>query len=119
MSPRLLMACLLAILIGCGKHPASAPSAAQPTGDGVVPNIEPSATKAQVDAAANAADEAQIAAVLNELTQAVRKCAVERRQAPKNLEELVANGYLSRVPPAPTGKKFAIDKNLQVYLANR
>ena len=103
MSPRLFMACLLASSAGCGKHPASSPVT----------------TKPQSDAVAVAADEAQIAAVLMELTQAVRKCAVEQRRAPKNLEELVANGYLSRVPPAPAGKKYAIDKNLQVYLANQ
>jgi hypothetical protein len=118
MSPRLLMACLLATLMGCSKQPASSPSPAQPTADGVVPKMESSAAK-PVDATATAADEAQIVAVLNELTQAVRKCAVEQRRAPKNLEDLVANGYLSRVPPAPAGKKYTIDKNLQVYLANQ
>jgi hypothetical protein len=104
MSARLLMACLLAALMGCGKQQASSSS---------------SAAKPEVDAAATTADEAQIAAVLNELTQAVRKCAVEQRRAPKNLEDLVANGYLGRVPPAPAGKKYAIGKNLQVYLANQ
>ncbi len=111
------MACLLAILMGCGKQPASSPSLALPTAEGVVPKVESSAAKPKN--AEPATDEVQIAAMLNDLTQAVRKCAVEQRRAPKNLEELVANGYLSRVPPAPTGKKFAIDKNLQVYLANR
>ena len=113
------MACLLAALMGCGKQQASSSSAAQPTTDRVVPKVESSAAKPQVDALATTADAVQIAAVLNELTQAVRKCAVEQRRAPKNLEELVANGYLSSIPPAPAGKKFAIDKNLQVYLANQ
>jgi hypothetical protein len=119
MSPRLIMACLLATLVGCGQQKASSPSSAQPTADGVVPKTELSVAKPQVDATEAASNEAQIAAVLNELTQAVRKCAVEQRRAPKNLEELVANGYLSRVPPAPAGKKYAIDKNLHVYLTNQ
>ncbi|PYI84468.1 MAG: hypothetical protein DME26_13230 [Verrucomicrobia bacterium] len=73
--------------------------------------VDPLATSA-------GAEEAQIAAVLNELTQAVRKYGVEQRRVPKTLEELVAKGYLSRVPEAPAGKKFAINKDLQVYLAN-
>ena len=119
MSPRLLIACLLVTLMGCGKQPASSPSGAQPKTDGAVPNVGLSPAKSQVDAAAIASDRAQIAAVLNELTQAVRKCAVEQRRAPKNLEELVAGGYLSRIPPAPAGKKYMINKNLQVYLANQ
>ncbi|MBM3840040.1 MAG: hypothetical protein FJ398_19155 [Verrucomicrobia bacterium] len=64
-------------------------------------------------------NEAQIAAALNELTQGVRKYSVEQRRVPKNLEEVLASGYLSRIPQAPSGKRFAIDKNLQVYLANQ
>ena len=59
-----------------------------------------------------------MASVLAELTQAVRKYAAEQRRAPTTLEELVPGGYLSRVPEAPTGKHFAIDKKLQVYLTN-
>ena len=119
MLPRLLMACLLTTLVGCGQQKSAPPTPVQPSADGAVSEREPSVARPEVDTAARAADEAQIAAVLNELTQAVRKCAVEQRRAPKNLEDLVANGYLSSVPPAPAGKKYAIDKNLKVYLANR
>jgi hypothetical protein len=103
MPGRLLTACLLSLLIGCGKPPATAPSAAA----------------SQTNAPATAAtDEAQLAAVLGELTQAVRKFGVEQRRAPKTLEEVAAAGYLSRIPEAPSGKKFAISKELQVYLTN-
>jgi hypothetical protein len=65
-----------------------------------------------------ASDEARTASLLGELTQAVRKYGVEKRRVPKTLEELVASGYLSQIPQAPAGKKFAINKNLQVYLAD-
>jgi hypothetical protein len=58
-----------------------------------------------------------LAALLGELTQAVRKYAVEQRRAPKALDELVAAGYLSQLPQPPAGKRFAISKTLQVYLA--
>ena len=64
-------------------------------------------------------DQSQTEALLKELTQAVRKFSVEQRRVPKNLEELVANGYLPGVPSAPAGKQFAIDKSLQVTLVKR
>ena len=88
------MVLLMLFLVGCGK--SSPPSAS--TG---------------------AADRARIDLALNELTQAVRKYAVEQRRAPLTLDELVTNGYLAAIPSTPAGKKFAINKNLQVYLANR
>ncbi len=88
------MVLLMLFLVGCGK---SAP----PT------------------ASTGAADQAQIDLALNELTQAVRKYAVEQRRAPGTLDELVTNRYLPAIPSAPVGKKFAINKNLQVYLVNQ
>ena len=94
MAARVLMVLLMLFLVGCGK---SAP---------------PSAST-------RAADQAKIDLTLNELTQAVRKYAVEQRRAPLALDELMTNGYLAAIPSAPEGKKFAINKNLQVYLANR
>lgn len=58
-------------------------------------------------------------AVLADLTQAVRKYAAEQQRAPASLEEVAGKGYLTRMPEAPPGKKFAIDKRLQVQLVNR
>ena len=95
MVARVLTALLMLLLVGCGK---SSPPASASTG---------------------VMDQAQIDSALNELTQAVRKCAVEQRRAPASLDELVTNGYLPAIPSAPAGKKFAINKNLQVYLANQ
>jgi hypothetical protein len=54
--------------------------------------------------------------VLAALTQAVRKFGLEQRRVPKNLEEVAVAGYLTAVPPAPPGKRFAIDKQMQVTL---
>jgi hypothetical protein len=98
----LVWGCLLALVPACGKSKSGA---------------SPGAPSAAGVAAAPSAD--QVAATIAELTQAVRKFAVEQRQAPKSLDELVAKGYLDRIPAAPKGKEFAIDKNLQVRLANR
>ena len=77
------------------------------------------AVGADTTPASPAANEVQIAAILGQLTQAVRQYSVEQRRVPKSLDELVTGGYLARLPQAPTGKKFAIDKNLQVYLAKQ
>ena len=94
--------CLLVWVPACGKSNSGASSGTSSAAD---------------TAAAPSAD--QVAATIAELTQAVRKFAVEQRQAPQTMDELVAKGYLERIPAAPPGKKFTIDKNLQVRLANR
>src|SRR5262245_50142858 len=117
MRPRLLMVCLLATWIGCGKRTEPSPASAEnPAATVASPAIQPP-TLPSLNA--TALDESQTAALLKELTQAVRKFSVEQRRVPKNLEELVANSYLIGVPPAPAGKRFAIDKNLQVTLVSR
>jgi len=79
-----------------------------------------SETPAPADTQSSSApsNDAQVAALLGELTQTVRRYAAERRQAPKDLQELVTAGYLPALPQAPPGKRFAVNKNLQVYLAN-
>lgn len=94
MVARVVMALLMLLLAGCGK---SSPA----------------------PASTGAAEQAQTDVELQQLTQAVRKYAVEQRRAPATLNELVTNGYLAKIPSPPAGKKFAIDKNLQVYLANQ
>ena len=116
---RFLIACLLALWVGCGKQPAPAPSASEPKADAAAPAAEPLATAARTEATTEASDDAQMAVILGELTQVVRKYSVERRSVPKNLEELVANGYLTRAPEAPAGKKFVISKDLSVQLVKR
>jgi competence protein ComGC len=63
-------------------------------------------------------DPAQLASLLAELTQAVRKYGVDKQRVPKSLDELVAAGYLSQAPVAPAGKRFAISKTLQVELVD-
>src|SRR6266850_5412705 len=113
MPVRVLIACLIASWVGCGKQPASAPSPAEPTAGNAARPADPSAAVTRTNSSVEAPDDAALAAVLGELTQVVRKFSVENRRVPKNLEELVANGYLTRVPQAPAGKKFAISKDLQ------
>jgi hypothetical protein len=116
-----LLICLLAAWVGCGKTPPATPPSPTPTAAPAEATAEPPGSSPEQNAAKPAppTDEAQIAAVLGELTQAVRRYAVEQRRAPKTLDELVAQGYLDRVPEAPAGKRFAIGNKLEVYLADK
>jgi hypothetical protein len=98
----LILSCAVLLLyLGCGKG-SSPPSAA------------PTATNAGTSPVA---PEADLTNTLAELTQALRKFSVEKRQVPASLNELVAAGYIQNLPPLPPGKAFAIDpKNLQVIV---
>jgi competence protein ComGC len=66
-----------------------------------------------------AAAQTQIEATLAELTQTVRKYAMEQQKAPKDLQELVDKGYLKQVPQPPAAKKFVLTKKLEVQLADQ
>ena len=119
MPARFLVICLAALWVGCGKQPASSPYPAEPKTDPAGHPADAPAAATQTEPSARAPDDAQMAAILDELTQAVRKYSVERQIVPKNLEELVAKGYLTHVPQAPAGKKFVISKELQVQLLKK
>lgn len=106
--------CLLPILASCSKDqeaPADEPSvspAAQPK-----PGTAP--TPAVPDGPAIA--EADVSAVLEEMTQALRKFSFEKKRLPTSIDELVTAGYLGAKPTAPGSKRFAIDpKEARVVL---
>jgi hypothetical protein len=105
MLSRVAAVCLIA-LAGCGKETNPAPPPA------------PKSNASAPDAQSAPAEEARVAAALQVLTQAVRRYGVEQRRAPTSLDELVSNGYLDGIPQPPAGKKFAINKNLQVYVTS-
>jgi hypothetical protein len=102
------------MLTACAKKSEPASTEAPPlsaSSANAAPQFSPNAT-AVIDTTAAEATAA-------ELTQVVRKYAAEKQRAPKSLDEIVAAGYLPSLPTAPDGKTFAIDKNLQVHLANK
>lgn len=68
------------------------------------------------DGSAGSLSEADLATILEMLTQAVRRYGVEQQRVPANLEELVDRGYLTRVPAAPRGRRYVIDRQLRVQL---
>ena len=93
-------------LLGCSDHtnPAN-PSPAVPAG---------APAPAAPGETAKATD---IGATLATLTQAVRKYAIEHKRVPAALDEVVAAGYITELPPAPPGQKFVINpKAVQVIL---
>jgi hypothetical protein len=112
-------------LPGCGKGSKSAETPAMPQATQEVAQVESSSPNgaAQSHEAVKPAvvpESGDESAVLAQLTQALRKFGVERRQTPKSLDEIVSAGYLQRVPAAPAGKQFVIDpKHFQVVLVNR
>ena len=118
-NPFPLSLAVITFLTACGKTTDPAPTETpQP-----VPSVaDAAAATAAPDLSATAGaaiDAATAEAKAAELTQIVRKYAAEKQRAPKSFDEIVAAGYLPSVPEAPAGKTFAIDKNLQVYLANK
>ncbi len=112
---RLGILCLLVLLAGCKKESktATAPEVAPPI-------ASTSAAKQPAKETAGAArSQAEVDALLGELTQATRKFAMDQRRVPKTLEEVAASGYLNQVPSPPPGKRWAIDKELRVYVTGR
>ena len=103
----MLVSSILLLVSGCGKKTESAAAATPavstaPGGPGVQPGG------------------ADLESALRELTQAVRKYSVERKQVPKTFSEVVAAGYVQHLPTAPPGKKFEIDsKTRQVVLVKQ
>ncbi len=99
-------------LAACHKTPEEP---AQPVATSPVAAPQPAAAEVP-DGPAVA--EADVSAVLAELTQAVRKFAFEQKRTPSSIDELVTGGYIGAKPTAPSGKRFSIDpKSMQVVLA--
>jgi len=103
----IILALLLTLAAGCGaRNETSREAGENRTNSAAAPN-------------SNAGSDSETANVLRELTQTVRRYAAEQQKAPKSLDEIVSAHYLPAIPQAPPGKKFAINKNLEVYLADQ
>ena len=107
------------LLSGCGKKSAPKPNAnveqinntestpAPANVSGPVARVTPVSVTESVD----------VSAQLSRMTQVLRRYGVEHRRVPQSLNELVTAGYLTGLPAAPAGKKFAIDATqMQVIL---
>lgn len=106
-----LAPCLLGILVLAGCHRATESPASEPQQAPAAP-AAPAAGPAAPSAPANdgpTVAEADLGAVLEEMTQALRKFSFERKRLPSSLDELVTAGYLGALPKAPAGRRFAIE----------
>ena len=117
----ILIVAAFGLFTGCGKGNRSSNTPAVPStqtaetpaagqSEGQVNPAQPPPPAAAVNS------EAEIAAALSTLTQAVRKYSAEKQRVPQNLGEVVSAGYVPSMPSPPTGKKFAINRKLEVIL---
>src|SRR5262245_17966457 len=72
----------------------------------VGPPPVPHAPVQPVAIAANASSDA----VLDQLTQALRKYSMEKRRMPATIGEVISAGHVSGLPQPPLGKQYAIHK---------
>ena len=62
----------------------------------------------------------ELAATLTDLTHAVRRYATEKQKIPASLDEVVAAGYIQRLPEPPPGQKLALHpRRLEVVLERK
>jgi hypothetical protein len=116
-------------LIGCGKSDDGAssakPATAAPAASEALPALRASAPQGTPAAeAVQAINQSLISSDPQEnlrvLNQLLDGYIMSRNTVPADLEELVKAKMLSRIPPAPPGKKFAIDrKTNRVVLADQ
>jgi hypothetical protein len=114
---RLALGGLLCLAVSCGKKPGPDATARREAETSVRPVVSTAPADPVVVPATAAADSA---VVLEALTQAVRRYAVERQVRPRSLAEVVAAGYVSNLPAAPAGRRFEIDQRTsRVVLVNQ
>jgi len=109
------------LAMGCGRQ-AAGPGANGIPPDEAAPTAPPSPRGPGFLTETNTnptviADTGDANATLQQLTQALRDYVVRTRSVPKDFEEFVSKSQV-RFPPAPPGKKYAI-QGQTVVLANR
>jgi len=121
-----------ALVAGCSKKPGESPPAQpQPTDQATNAPADnssaaPTAPVAPVEMPAPSASSVVISApengnmskTLGDLSQAVRSYIVANHRQPTSFEDFVANSHIA-VPPAPPGKKYALDRRFHVILVNQ
>ena len=112
-------------LAGCGKKPAPPPMTerAAVSGVSVASQAEasapaPPAVEAPTESGAVSEPEQELS--LKELTAAVQAYMQVSSDYPKDLSDLVKIKLLKKMPTAPPGKKYVIDRqNIRVILADK
>jgi hypothetical protein len=106
---------------GCSKHQANTDANAATNAAGaeaaVTPPTHAPGPAVAAPVADAVADTGDVKATLDSLSQELRKYVVRTRSVPKDFEEFAARSHL-QAPPAPAGKKYAI-QNQAVVLVKR
>jgi len=110
----------LAAAVGCKKHEPTATAKTNPSVDGAQADAQPptrgpgsvTATHEPVVIPENA----DTSAVLRQLSLELRQYVLKSQTAPKNFEEFV-KGSQVQAPPAPPGKKYAIQGSAVVLVS--
>ena len=105
--PSMAVLCLVLGLTACNRPENQAPVAASDAPTAPAAGNAAPATPTVPDGPAIA--EADVSAILEEMTQALRKFSFEKKRLPGSIDELVTAGYLGAKPTAPGGKRFTID----------
>jgi hypothetical protein len=107
--------CLVLGMTACNRPENQAPAAT--TKAPTAPTAETAAPTTPTVPDGPAIAEADVSAILDEMTQALRKFSFEKKRLPASIDELITAGYLGAKPTAPGGKRFAIDpKEARVVL---
>ncbi|MFN3409451.1 MAG: hypothetical protein ACK45B_10690 [Limisphaerales bacterium] len=98
-SQLILFAAVTVVLAGCGKEPAKKEPASNPL----------TAPVDYIGAATRAQQHADKTLDLATLRQAIQMFQMEEGRLPKELNELVTEGYLPRLPAPPPGQQIIYD----------
>lgn len=94
------------LLVGCGGQSDKPAESTNAASSGTTPLSAPADYVGALGKAKQAAEKTVDTASLN---QAVQMFNVEKGRFPKDLNELVAEKYISKLPPAPYGMKLDYD----------
>jgi len=94
------------LLVGCGGQSDKPAEATNATPSGTTPLSAPADYVGALGKAKQAAEKTVDTATLN---QAIQMFNVEKGRFPKDLNELVTEKYIPKLPPAPYGMKLDYD----------
>jgi len=109
------------VMAGCKKHEVAVSANPPPTDQGAVAPTAPGphgpGPMAASTAPAVVPDTGDINATLHDLSLELRKYVLRTRSIPKTFEEFAAKSRV-QMPPAPAGKKYAIEGQAVVLVKN-
>lgn len=108
------------LLVGCGKgskSDASTPATPATNGTSAPAQVQPSSPVPRAPTQAAPSSAPQTDPNLGQLTRGVRKWIVRNQRAPKSFEEFAASSGMQISAP-PAGKKYSLDKRMNVILVD-